>query len=233
MPFFHIMAVCRGRCGWMPNHGLREGNCARLSPLLRSNSESISARLTWSVRSDHLDRSRSRCSASADPALVSAKPNGRIFATTRDELIECAAVVSAIRSGDLEAVFDSAERARYSGPANCRCGGHRYVARGRSLCSFPFRLSLSQPCSRGFRFRLRHAFGRNRNFSRTQRSSPASRWVNGRVKGRRGARLAAITSGGAIPENANYAVIAEPDGKTVGTLDEDFAIEVSSEMSSC
>jgi ATP-dependent helicase Lhr and Lhr-like helicase len=49
--------------------------------------------------------------------------------------------------------------------------------------------------------------------------------VNGRVKGRRGARLAAITSGGAIPENANYAVIAEPEGKTVGTLDEDFAME--------
>ncbi|MGH9582589.1 MAG: DEAD/DEAH box helicase, partial [Bryobacteraceae bacterium] len=49
--------------------------------------------------------------------------------------------------------------------------------------------------------------------------------VNGRVKGRRGARLAAITSGGAIPENANYSVIAEPDGKTIGTLDEDFAVE--------
>ena len=49
--------------------------------------------------------------------------------------------------------------------------------------------------------------------------------VNGRVKGRRGARLAAITSGGAIPENANYSVIAEPDGKTVGTVDEDFAME--------
>src|SRR5205814_4907652 len=49
--------------------------------------------------------------------------------------------------------------------------------------------------------------------------------VNGRVKGRRGARLAAITSGGAIPENANYAVILEPEGKPVGTLDEDFAVE--------
>src|SRR5204863_7362120 len=49
--------------------------------------------------------------------------------------------------------------------------------------------------------------------------------VNGRVRGRRGARLAAITSGGAIPENAAYAVIAEPEGKTIGTLDEDFAVE--------
>ena len=49
--------------------------------------------------------------------------------------------------------------------------------------------------------------------------------VNGRIKGRRGARLAAITSGGAIPENANYTVILEPEGQTIGTLDEDFAVE--------
>src|SRR5205807_2565765 len=49
--------------------------------------------------------------------------------------------------------------------------------------------------------------------------------VNGRVKGRRGARLAAITSGGAIPDTANYSVVAEPDGKSVGTVDEDFAVE--------
>ena len=49
--------------------------------------------------------------------------------------------------------------------------------------------------------------------------------VNRRVRGRRGARLAAITSGGAIPETANYLVVAEPEGTTVGTLDEDFAVE--------
>ena len=45
------------------------------------------------------------------------------------------------------------------------------------------------------------------------------------MRGRRGARLAAITSGGAIPETAQYAVVAEPEGKVVGTLDEDFAVE--------
>src|SRR5262249_13723787 len=49
--------------------------------------------------------------------------------------------------------------------------------------------------------------------------------INHIVRGRRGARLAAITSGGAIPETAAYAVLAEPDGKMVGTLDEDFAVE--------
>src|SRR5439155_17393771 len=49
--------------------------------------------------------------------------------------------------------------------------------------------------------------------------------INHRLRGRRGSRLAALTSGGAIPETANYAVIAEPGGLQVGTVDEDFAVE--------
>ncbi|HSN03576.1 MAG TPA: DEAD/DEAH box helicase, partial [Nitrospira sp.] len=49
--------------------------------------------------------------------------------------------------------------------------------------------------------------------------------INRRIKGRRGARLAAITSGGASPDTANYAVVAEPDGTVVGSVDEDFAVE--------
>ena len=49
--------------------------------------------------------------------------------------------------------------------------------------------------------------------------------VNRRLRPRRGARLAAITSGGAIPDNALFTVVAEPDGAAVGTVDEDFAVE--------
>src|SRR5438270_5506792 len=49
--------------------------------------------------------------------------------------------------------------------------------------------------------------------------------INGNLKARRGARLAAITSGGAIPDNALYTVVVEPDGVVVGTLDEDFTVE--------
>jgi ATP-dependent Lhr-like helicase len=49
--------------------------------------------------------------------------------------------------------------------------------------------------------------------------------VNHRLKGRRGSRLAAITSGGAIPDNAMYTVVAEPEGIMIGTVDEDFAVE--------
>src|SRR3954467_4003649 len=49
--------------------------------------------------------------------------------------------------------------------------------------------------------------------------------VNRRVRARRSARLTAILSGGAIPDTAQYLIIAEPEGTTVGTLDEDFAVE--------
>ena len=49
--------------------------------------------------------------------------------------------------------------------------------------------------------------------------------VNRRVRGRRGARLTAITSGGAIPDTSQYLVVKEPEGTTVGTVDEDFAVE--------
>ena len=49
--------------------------------------------------------------------------------------------------------------------------------------------------------------------------------VNRKLRARRGARIAAITSGGAIPDNALFSVVAEPDGANVGTVDEDFAVE--------
>ena len=49
--------------------------------------------------------------------------------------------------------------------------------------------------------------------------------VNGMLRGRRGARLTALTSGGAIPDNADYDVVLEPAGQKVGTVNEDFAVE--------
>ena len=49
--------------------------------------------------------------------------------------------------------------------------------------------------------------------------------VHGRVRARRGARLAAITSGGAIPDSGLFTMVSLPEGLVVGTLDEDFAVE--------
>src|SRR5581483_2259088 len=49
--------------------------------------------------------------------------------------------------------------------------------------------------------------------------------VGRKLRGRRGSRLGALTSGGAIPDNANYDVVLEPEGTLIGTVDEDFAVE--------
>ncbi len=152
-------------------------------------------------------------------------PKGRLFPTTRDELMECGAVVSAIGKGELErigipqnsldilaqqivaetAAVDWNETALY----NCFRGAWPY----RNLPRERFDEIVTM-MSEGITTQ------RGRSGAMLHRDQ-----VNGRIKGRRGARLAAMTSGGAIPDNANYTVVAEPDGKTVGTLDEDFAIE--------
>src|SRR5213075_2245016 len=49
--------------------------------------------------------------------------------------------------------------------------------------------------------------------------------VNHRVRGRRGSRLVALTSGGAIPDNTDFRVVLEPSETFIGTVNEDFAIE--------
>ena len=49
--------------------------------------------------------------------------------------------------------------------------------------------------------------------------------MNRLIRARKGARLTAITSGGAIPDTADYQVMLEPEGYLVGTVNEDFAVE--------
>jgi ATP-dependent Lhr-like helicase len=156
---------------------------------------------------------------------VGALPKGRFFATTRDELLECAAILSAFRKGELERIeipenaldilaqqivaCAAAEAWKEDDLYALMRSAHPY----RNLPREDFE-EIVEMLSEG----ITTPRGRSGTLLHRDR-------VNGRVKGRRGARLAAITSGGAIPENANYTVIAEPDNKTVGTLDEDFAVE--------
>ncbi|MGI8742181.1 MAG: DEAD/DEAH box helicase [Bryobacteraceae bacterium] len=156
---------------------------------------------------------------------VGAVPKGRIFATTRDELIECAALIRAIRTGTLDRLEipqNSLDILAQQIVAAAACedwseddlftlvrGAYSY----RSLARADFDLIVTM-LSEG----ITTVRGRSGAFLHRDQ-------VNGRVRGRRGARLAAITSGGAIPESANYQVVAEPEGTVVGTLDEDFAVE--------
>lgn len=156
---------------------------------------------------------------------VHATPKGRLFALTRDELLECAALVRAIRSGILDQIEVPV--------APLDILAQQIVAAAASQAWHED--DLFRLCRRAYPYRdlARREFdavvrmladGIATSRGRGQAYLFHDR-INRRLKGRRGARLAAITSGGAIPDTANYAVVAEPDGTIVGSVDEDFAVE--------
>jgi ATP-dependent helicase Lhr and Lhr-like helicase len=154
-----------------------------------------------------------------------AVPKGRLFATTQDELVEMAALVAAIASGKLD---------RLDVPATpldvlaqqivAMCAAQEWLEDelfGLIRRSYSYR-ELSRQQFEAVLTMLADGISARRG-----RYGTYLMWdrVNKRIKARRGARLAAITSGGAIPESNLYSVVAEPEETTVGTLDEDFAIE--------
>ncbi len=154
-----------------------------------------------------------------------ARPKGRIFATTRDELIECAALVSAIRRGDLDRIeIPAAPLDVLSQQIVAMCSAEEWKEEdlfALARRAYPYRHlsradfeAVIEMLSEGIAARR----GRYSAYLHRDR-------VNGVLRGRRGARLAAITSGGAIPDNALYSVIQQPEGITIGTVDEDFAVE--------
>ncbi|HEX5425792.1 MAG TPA: DEAD/DEAH box helicase [Candidatus Acidoferrales bacterium] len=154
-----------------------------------------------------------------------ATPKGRIFATTRDELLECASLVWAIRDRDLDQIqVPDAPLDVLAQQIVAACAAEEWreedlfalVRRAypyRDLSKEAFE-SIIEILSEGIaarRWRYAAYLHRDR--------------VNGILRGRRGSRLAAITSGGAIPDNSLYSVILEPEHTIVGTIDEDFAVE--------
>jgi ATP-dependent Lhr-like helicase len=156
---------------------------------------------------------------------VGARPKGVLFATTRDELVECTALLDAIRAGKLDrlelcgAALDILAQQIVAAAANDEWGEDDLYALARS--AYPYR-DLARSDFDDVLTMLSDGISTSRG--RTGAYLHRDR-VNHRVRGRRGARLAAITSGGAIPETANYNVILEPEGTTIGTLHEDFAVE--------
>jgi ATP-dependent Lhr-like helicase len=152
-------------------------------------------------------------------------PKCRFFSTTRDELLECAALVRAIRHGELDRIeIPEAPLDVLAQQIVAACAAEDWQENDlfALVCrAYPYR-NLSRKdfdeiialLSDGIAAR------RGRYGAYLHRDQ-----VNHRLHGRRGSRLAAITSGGAIPDNALYTVVAEPEGTVVGTVDEDFAVE--------
>jgi ATP-dependent Lhr-like helicase len=156
---------------------------------------------------------------------IEARPHGRLFPTTRDELLECAALIRAIRTGAMDAItIPAAPLDILAQQIVAACASEEWdVAELYEMVrtAYPYRELARKDFDDVIDMLadgVATSRGRSGAFLHFDR-------VNGRLRGRRGARLAAITSGGAIPDTASYNVIAEPDGHLVGTLDEDFAIE--------
>ena len=151
-------------------------------------------------------------------------PKGRLFPLTRDELLESLALVRAVRCGILDRIeipvapLDILAQQIVAATA-CEEWDEDGLLR---LCrrAWPYR-DLTQETFEEVLELLAHGIGKA-----TKRGTYLHRdRINRRLKARRGARIAALTSGGAIPDTAQYRVIVEPEGTFVGTLDEDFAIE--------
>jgi ATP-dependent helicase Lhr and Lhr-like helicase len=154
-----------------------------------------------------------------------AVPKGRLFATTRDDLLEAAALVYAIRQGDLDRLIipeSPLDVLAQQIVAACAAEEWNEVALYDLVRrAYPYRdlqletyHALLEMLSEGIAARR----GRYGAYLHRDR-------VNGKLRARRGARLASITSGGTIPDTALYTVVAEPEGIVVGTVDEDFAVE--------
>lgn len=159
---------------------------------------------------------------------VTGTPRGRLFPLSRDDLVECAALLRAAGAGELDRVIpverpldvlaqqlvaEVAAR-EWEEDALYRLCRRAWPYRRLSRESFDQVLEM---LSRGVRTR------RGRRGAHLHRDA-----VRGRLRGRRGARLTALTCGGAIPDNADYRVLLQPEGTFLGTLNEDFAIESSS-----
>jgi ATP-dependent Lhr-like helicase len=152
-------------------------------------------------------------------------PKGRIFPLSRDELVECAALLRSVRRGELDRLLIPEKP--------------RDVLAQQIVAA-----SSAEDWDENNLFELVRAAWPYRNLTREEFDSVVKMLaegfstkrgrrsalihhdaINHRIRGRRGARLTALTSGGAIPDNADYRVILEPSETFVGTVNEDFAVE--------
>ncbi|HEY6121913.1 MAG TPA: DEAD/DEAH box helicase, partial [Pyrinomonadaceae bacterium] len=156
---------------------------------------------------------------------VAGFPKGRVFPLSRDELVECAALIDSVRRGELDRVaipeqpLDILAQQIVASVAAEEWAEDALYEMVRA--SYPYRKLTRTEFDSVVRM-LADGFTTKRGRRSAYLHHDA---VNHRLRGRRGARLAAITSGGAIPDTADYAVVLEPSGLVIGSVNEDFAIE--------
>ena len=156
---------------------------------------------------------------------VRGTPEGRLFPLSRDDLVECASLIDAVHRGELDQLLIPerpldvlsqqivAELAAQDWAEDELFALVRRAWPYRNLAHEDFSAVIGMLAEgiasrRGRRGALIHYDA-----------------VNRALKGRRGARLTALTSGGAIPDTSDYQVLLEPESQIIGTVNEDFAVE--------
>ncbi|HEU0201597.1 MAG TPA: DEAD/DEAH box helicase, partial [Burkholderiaceae bacterium] len=156
---------------------------------------------------------------------VGGTPKGRLFPLSRDELCDCAALLDAVRRGELDRIalpakpLDVLAQQMVAEVALQEWKEEELFALVRRATPFHdlTRAEFTETVlmlAEGFHTR------RGRRSAHLHRDA-----VNGVLRGRRGAALTAVTSGGTIPDTADYTVLLEPQSQVVGTVNEDFAVE--------
>ncbi len=156
---------------------------------------------------------------------VGGTPKGRLFPQSRDDLVECAALLDSVRRGELdkltipENALDVLSQQIVAEVAAKDWDETELFDLFRR--AWPYRRLERADYDKvlkmlGEGFSTRH--GRRGTLIHHDT-------INHVLRGRRGARTTALTSGGTIPDTADYQVLLEPDNHTIGTVNEDFAIE--------
>jgi ATP-dependent Lhr-like helicase len=152
-------------------------------------------------------------------------PKGRLFPLTRDELVECTALLLAVRSGRLDRIVPSRLPLDIAAQQIVAEVGAREW-RTDELFALVRRAAPYVELTRDQFDEVVELVSSGIQTGRGRRGAYLHHdAVNGELRARRGARLAAVTSGGAIPETGDYRVVAEPDDTLVGTVNEDWAVE--------
>ncbi len=156
---------------------------------------------------------------------VEGTPKGRLFPLSRDELVECAALIDSVRRGELDRLaipeqpLDVLAQQIVAEVAAREYGEDELYALMRR--AWPYR-NLAREDFAAIVAMLADGFSTRRD----RRGALIHHdGVNRLLRGRRGARLTALTSGGTIPDSADYQVLLEPENHFVGTVNEDFAVE--------
>lgn len=152
-------------------------------------------------------------------------PKGRLFPLSRDEHVECAALLMAAQKGELDHIRCQRKPLDVlSQQIVAACSQETWQATALFDClraADPYR-TLTRKDFDSVVYMLADGITTKRGRKGAHIYYDG---VNQRIRGRKGAQLTALTCGGAIPDNADYQVVLEPAGTVIGSINEDFAIE--------